>query len=461
MRRGAVGVDMGNVDGFLEFLGVLFARKVFVDAIKFLHRTFHPNLHATVGRIVRKDGHDDFHLAELFGQVVAFGEEVLQAVAKLLQSRVDEIGTHGVARVELHTNLIIVRDLCAVVDESHPKDATAALAHLFGHGIRVGQQAFLDFGEQSKEFFLVAAPAEMYLSDLAHVDDLSMEATAFAPKLGRSRGSSHDGTLLDDHGHDIILAVDGHIGRDAVGDEEIGDGVLAELVKQLLLLRVGMPVAFQQANDLARVLEVVGNKLQLLFLEKFGEAFLYAFASSHFSMPFEKPMSFPRESMGFFILLPFFFFKNFFRHETLLKFLPPILCKGSDLVQIAIPNRLIHRIFLIHPFFTRVVGLGLLHEVGEGIAHTAFAHLNGEIVGNPRPFRLHCIAVVQLELVFAFKGASVVLLENGGRALVVGVHKAAIDTVKYLILRAYSVADDFTESDFFRLWVNGQLGRFV
>ena len=83
-------------------------------------------------------------------------EKVLQAVAELLQRRVDEVGTHGVACAELHANLVIVRDLCAVVDEPHPEDAAAALAHFLGHGIGVGQKAFFDFGEQFKEFFLVA-----------------------------------------------------------------------------------------------------------------------------------------------------------------------------------------------------------------------------------------------------------------------------------------------------------------
>ena len=83
-------------------------------------------------------------------------------------------------------------------------------------------------------------------------------------------------------GHDVVLAVDGHIGGDAVRDEEIGDGVLAKLVEELLLLLVAMPIALQQADNLTRILKIIGNRLKLLFLEKFRKAFFDMFAGAHF-----------------------------------------------------------------------------------------------------------------------------------------------------------------------------------
>ena len=113
-------------------------------------------------------------------------------MSKLLQNGVDKVGAHRIARAKLDSNLVIVRDLCAVVDEAHTKDAAAALAHFFGHAVGVGQQAFLDFGEQRKKFFLVAAPAEMHLPDLAHIYHFGVETASFAPKLGCSRGRCHN-----------------------------------------------------------------------------------------------------------------------------------------------------------------------------------------------------------------------------------------------------------------------------
>ena len=185
VRGGTVGVDMGDVDGFLEFLGVFGSCEMLVNAVQLFHGAFHPDLHAAVGCVVRQDGHNDFYLAEVFGQVFLFGKEVLQAVPKLFQSGIDEVGTHRVSCVELHANLVIVRDLCAVVDKLHPEDAAAAFPHLFGHGIGVGQEAFLDFREQGKQLFLVATPTEMHLSDLAHIHDLGMESASFTPEFGR------------------------------------------------------------------------------------------------------------------------------------------------------------------------------------------------------------------------------------------------------------------------------------
>ena len=101
------------------------------------------------------------------------------------------------------------------------------------------------------------------------VDDLGMETAALAPKLGRRRSRRYHRAFLNDHRHDVVLPVDGHVGRDAVGNEEIGDGVLAELVKNLLLLRVGVPIALQQGYRFARILEVVGYQFQFLLLEEF------------------------------------------------------------------------------------------------------------------------------------------------------------------------------------------------
>ena len=297
-----------------------------------------------------------------------------------------------------------------VVDEAHIKDTAAAFPHFCGHFVGIGQQAFLDFLEHGKQRFLVAAPAEMHLSDLTHVNDFGMETATFAPELGRCRGCRHDGTFLNDHRHNVVLAVDGHIGRDAVRDIEIGDGVLAELVKELLLLRVGVPITFQQVDDFTWILEVVGNQFQLLFLEKFRKALFYAFASSH-------------------IGLPLLFFNHFFGDEALFKLLAPILAECCDLLQEIIPNWLIQRIFLIHPFFARMVRLRLLHEIGEGVAHTVGTHLNGEIISNPGPFRFDGVAVVELELVLAFQSAPVVLLQNGRRTPVIRVHKLAVDAM--------------------------------
>ena len=114
--------------------------------------------------------------------------------------------------------------------------------------------------------------------------------------------------------------------------------------------------------------------------------------------------------------------------------LPPVLSKSSDLVEVTSPDGVIQGVFLVQPFFARMVRLRLLHEVGEGVTHTAFAHFDGEIIGDPRPFRFHRIAVVELELMLAFKGAAVVLLKDGGRAFVIRVHKLAVDTVEHIIL---------------------------
>ena len=104
-----------------------------------------------------------------------------------------------------------------------------------------------------------------------------------------------------------------------------------------------------------------------------------------------------------------------------------------------------------------MVGLGLLHKVGKGVAHTAFAHLDGEIIGDPRPFRLDDLAIVELELVLALHGASVVLLKDGRGTLVVRVHELAVDAVKHLVLRANGV-DNLAETNLLRFRVNGQIG---
>ena len=180
----------------------------------------------------------------------------------------------------------------------------------------------------------------------------------------------------------------------------------------------GMPVAFQQADNFARVLEIVGNQLQLLFLEKLGKALFYAFARGH-------------------IILPFLFFDYLFGDEAFLKLLAPVFGKSGNLFQVFVPNGLIQRIFLVHPFLAGVVRLGLLHEVGEGVTHSAFAHLDGEIVGDPGPFRLDDFAIVELELVLAFHGTSIILVKDGGGALVIAVHELAVNAVEHLVFGAY------------------------
>ena len=54
----------------------------------------------------------------------------------------------------------------------------------------------------------------------------------------------------------------------------------------------------------------------------------------------------------------------------------------------------------------------------------------------------------------AFQGAAVILLEDSGRTLVIGVHELAVDAIEYLILRAFSL-DDLAECNLFRLLVDG------
>ena len=141
-------VDMGDVDGFLEFDGKLGTCEMLIDAVQLFHGTFHPHLHPTVGRVVGEDGHDDLTLAELFGQFVTLSEEVLQAMPKLFEHGIDEVGTHRVAGVELHPKLIVIGNLVGIVDQLYVKDAASAFLHVGGDGVGVIQKALLDGGEE-------------------------------------------------------------------------------------------------------------------------------------------------------------------------------------------------------------------------------------------------------------------------------------------------------------------------
>ena len=96
----------------------------------------------------------------------------------------------------------------------------------------------------------------MQLSDLLDVNDFSMEAATVAPEFRGGGRRRDNATLLDDHRHHVNLTVDHHIRRHTVRDVEIGDGVLAELVKLLLLLGIGIPETFQKGNKLPRILNI-------------------------------------------------------------------------------------------------------------------------------------------------------------------------------------------------------------
>ena len=58
---------------------------------------------------------------------------------------------------------------------------------------------------------------------------------------------------------------------------------------------------------------------------------------------------------------------------------------------------------------------------------------------------------------FAFQRTAVVLLKDGRRALVISVHKLAVDAVEHLILSANGV-DDLTEANLLCSSVDGKVG---
>ena len=62
MGRGTVSVDMGDVNRLLELHRIFRSGKMLVNAIELFHRAFHPDLHPTVGRVVREDRHDGLTL---------------------------------------------------------------------------------------------------------------------------------------------------------------------------------------------------------------------------------------------------------------------------------------------------------------------------------------------------------------------------------------------------------------
>lgn len=188
---------------------------------------------------------------------------------------------HGVACLELDKKLIVAFDFLREINKLNVGDAAATLHHFFGHRSGIVHEALLDGRKQFHEFGLVAIPTEMHLAYLADIHDFGMETASFAPKLCSCRSRRHHRALLDDHRDDIVFPIDGDVGRNAVRNIEIGDGVLAELIKELLLLRITMSVTLQKVDDLPRILEVVGNQLQLLFLEELGKTFFYAIAIGH------------------------------------------------------------------------------------------------------------------------------------------------------------------------------------
>ena len=79
--------------------------------------------------------------------------------------------------------------------------------------------------------------------------DLGDEAAAGAHHLRGVRRRRDDARLLDDHRHDVVVAVDAHVERDAVGQRVRAEDVLDELVG-----RLGVePARLERALDVARV----------------------------------------------------------------------------------------------------------------------------------------------------------------------------------------------------------------
>ena len=117
-------------------------------------------------------------------QVFLTEEEVLQGVTESLQYRVDEVSSHRVAGVESDEELIIIGDFICVVDDVDVDDAATAFRHLFCYRRCVFQEFGFYLREKVVQYFLVAFPAEMNLTNLFNIDDFCVETAAFAPKLG-------------------------------------------------------------------------------------------------------------------------------------------------------------------------------------------------------------------------------------------------------------------------------------
>ncbi len=76
----------------------------------------------------------------------------------------------------------------------------------------------------------VAHLAKLHLGDHQRRVGVRDEATARAHHLGGVRGGRDDARLLDDHRHHVVVAVDAHVERDAVGQAVGAEHVLDELV---------------------------------------------------------------------------------------------------------------------------------------------------------------------------------------------------------------------------------------
>ena len=90
---------------------------------------------------------------------------------------------------------------------------------------------------------------QLDLADHQRRIDLAREAAARAHHLRGVRRGGDDAGLLDDHRHDVVVAVDADVERDAVRERVRPEDVLDELVGRL---RVEAPL-LERALDVPRV----------------------------------------------------------------------------------------------------------------------------------------------------------------------------------------------------------------
>ena len=196
------------------------------------------NAHAALVAEVREDAQADAPL-----------REAREAIGDRLGDRVDEVRAHRVAAVDDDVNDDhLVFGLAEGADLEVARSA-AARAEARNGAVGLREDLVLGGEDGARRAPRVLHVRELHLADHQRRVDLGAEAAAGADHLRGVRGGGDDARLLDDHRDDVVLVVDAHVERDAVGQAVRAEDVLDELVRGLGL----EASAVERARDLVRL----------------------------------------------------------------------------------------------------------------------------------------------------------------------------------------------------------------
>ena len=184
-----------------------------------------------------------------------------EAIGDRLGDGVDEVRAHRVTAVDDDVDDDhLVLGLAERADLEVARSA-AARAEAGDGAVGLRQDLVLRSEDGARGALCILHVRELHLADHQRLVHLGAEAARGADHLRGVRRRGDDARLLDDHGDDVILAVDAHVQRDAVRQTVGAEDVLDELVRGLGL----EASAVERASDLVRLYaRCLGDELAAL-----------------------------------------------------------------------------------------------------------------------------------------------------------------------------------------------------